>query len=300
MSSPSSSPLKAVIFMLIACLFMASTTLIAKTLGNSGVLGPDATKLSPFMVTAARFFFAAGVWIIVWKISGRRLQSPDYSLHLKRTVLGWATVTLIFAASAKMILADATAISFLNPLVAMVLAVFMLGEKVGPVRWFAAAVMILGAVILIQPGSDAFQLAALLALGAAFTGGVEVIYIKQLTNREPLLQVLLVNNLMGLCLALIPLWFIWSWPTQAQWLLLVMVGLCMATAQLFFISAIKGAEASFVTPFMYSTLLFAALLDFMVFGALPTSIGLLGALIVVSGAILLAWREGLAQRRSSR
>ncbi|MDA9009280.1 DMT family transporter [Alphaproteobacteria bacterium] len=279
---------------------MASTTLIAKTLGNSGVLGPEAAGLSPFMVTAARFFFAAGVWIIAWKISGRRLQNPDYSLHLKRTVLGWATVTLIFAASAKMILADATAISFLNPLVAMVLAVFMLGEKVGPVRWFAAAVMILGAVILIQPGSDAFQIAALLALGAAFTGGVEVIYIKQLTNREPLLQVLLVNNLMGLCLALIPLWFIWSWPTQAQWALLVMVGLCMATAQLFFITAIKSAEASFVTPFMYSTLLFAAFLDFMVFGALPTSIGLLGALIVVTGAVLLAWREGLAQRRSAR
>ncbi len=283
--------------MLVACIFIAGTTLIAKTLGNSDVLGEGVESLSPFMVSAARFVFAVGVWIIAWKVSGRRLESPNYSLHFKRTVMGWLTVTLIFAASAKMILADATAISFLNPLIAMVLAIFMLGEKVGPIRWFAAATMIIGAIVLIQPGGEAFQIAALLALGAACTGGLEVIFIKRLTNREPILQVLLINNLMGLGLAVIPLAFIWSTPTAAQWVLLVSVGLCMATAQLFFLTAIKNAQTSFVMPFMYATLVFAALMDFVVFGALPTTLGVVGALIIIAGAITLAWREGLAQRR---
>jgi len=83
----------------------------------------------------------------------------------------------MFAAASQMPLGEATAISFLSPIAAMVLAIPLLGEKVGPVRWSAAVISCIGALILIRPGMDAFQLAALIALAAAIFMGIEVIFI---------------------------------------------------------------------------------------------------------------------------
>ena len=77
----------------------------------------------------------------------------------------------------------------------------------------AAAIALVGALILLRPGPDSFQPAALLALGAAVLLGIEVIFIKQLSGREPWPQVLLVNNAIGLgiaTLAVLPVWVPWS------------------------------------------------------------------------------------------
>ena len=117
---------------------------------------------------------------------------------------------------------------FLNPVFAMMLAIPLLGERVGPVRWAAAAIALFGAVILLRPGPDSFQPAALLALGAALMLGSEVIVIKRLTGRERPLQILWINNLLGIIIATIAVAFVWVPPTPAQWLGLAGVGVLMA------------------------------------------------------------------------
>ena len=69
---------------------------------------------------------------------GQTFRKPHWRLHIARTSFGWAGVTLMFASVAYIPLADATAISFLNPVFGMMLAIPLLGEKVGRVRWSAA------------------------------------------------------------------------------------------------------------------------------------------------------------------
>ena len=69
----------------------------------------------------------------------------------------------------------------------------------------------------------------------------------------------------------------------------------MAVAQLCFVNAMARSDASFVSPFLYCTLIFAALYDAVVFGVLPGLISLLGVGVILSGALLLAWREALNQ-----
>ena len=76
---------------------------------------------------------------------------------------GWALVYCVQRSPNT--LADATAISFLNPIVTMALAIPLLVELVGLVRRMAVRISLIGAVILIRPVTDAFQPAALLALG---------------------------------------------------------------------------------------------------------------------------------------
>jgi drug/metabolite transporter (DMT)-like permease len=214
-----------------------------------------------------------------------------------RSIFGWSTVTLVFWASSLMALADATAISFLTPVVTLVLAVVFLGEKVGIYRYSAVAIMVLGSLVLLRPGTSAFQPAAFLALGAAVTSAVESTLIKRLTSLEPRLQILVINNLIGLVIALTAAMLVWRAPTLMQWVLLAGVGLSMSVAQVFFLTSMRDGDASFVVPFMYSTLLFAGVLDFWVFGDAPDAVGLVGAAIIVFGAVFLAWREARVSRQ---
>ncbi len=286
------APGLAVVLMICATAFIAATTLIAKALGTD-TLGPP---LHPVQVSFGRFLFAWLVFASAFAVLRPTVTRPDYKTHLARTLCGWSGVTLMFAAAAMMPLSDATAISFLNPIFAMMLAIPLLGERVGPWRWGAAAIALAGALILIRPGSDAMQAGALLALGAALALGLELIFMKRLAGRERPLQLLVINNSMGLAIASCAVIWVWQAPTPAQWAGMAAIGLAMACAQVFFINALGRADASFVTPFSYLTLVFAAVYDGAVFGVIPTPLSLLGALVIIAGAALLSWREALHRR----
>ena len=289
---PNPNPPLAVGFMLAASLFIAASTLMAK-LATSPRLGDP---LHPLQVSHGRFLFA---WLLIAAISALlrlRIRQPNLPVHAARTMAGWGGVSLMFAAVAFIPLADATAISFLNPVFAMVLAIPLLGERVGPVRWAAAAIALFGALVLLRPTPASFQPAALLALAAAAVMGLEIVLIKRLSRREGPLQILFINNSFGLLIASLAVVFVWAPPTAPQWSALAGVGVFMALAQACYVNAMGRAEASLVVPFAYATLVFAALFDAALFGVWPDAVSLTGAAIIIAGAALLAWREALAAR----
>lgn len=277
---------RTVAFMVGATGLYAATSLLAKAIGT-GVLGP---ALPPLMVSLGRFAFALCGVLVVVAILRPDMARPRWSTHLGRTVCGWVGISLMFAAVARMPLPDATAISFLSPVFTMLLAIPLLGERVGPIRWTAAAIALIGAVILLRPG-DALQPAAALALGAAAAMGLEAIFIKRLTRREPPLQIMLVNNSMGTVIALAAAALFWVTPNAAQGLALLAIGLLMAGAQMLNLAAMRQSDASFVAPFFYLTLVWAAGFDLWIFGLLPDAVSLTGAAVLVSGAGLLVWRD---------
>ncbi|KPP87020.1 MAG: putative membrane protein [Rhodobacteraceae bacterium HLUCCO07] len=289
------NPGLAVAFMLTACAFIAASTLMAKLAGTARLGDP----LHPFQVSHGRFLFA---WVLIAATAGAmrlRFERPNLRLHAIRTLGGWAGVSLMFAAVAYIPMADATAISFLNPVFAMMLAIPLLGEKVGPIRWSAAAIALLGALILLRPTPASFQPAALLALGAALAMGVEITIIKLLSGREGPLQILFINNSLGLIVASVAVLPFWVMPTPAQWAALAGVGVFMACAQAAYVNAMARAEASFVVPFAYATLIFAALFDAIAFRTRPDAVSGLGAIIIIAGAAVLAWREARLRKRQT-
>ncbi|MEH6524135.1 DMT family transporter [Sulfitobacter sp.] len=272
---------------LFATAFIAATTLMAKSLGTD-TLGP---ALPALQISHGRFLFAFIALSSVAAIVRPKLSKPRWRLHIARTSFGWAGVTLMFASVAYIPLADATAISFLNPVFGMMLAIPLLREQVGRVRWSAAVLALIGALILLRPTPDSFQSAALLALGAAMVMGLELVFIKKLAGRENPFQILLVNNLIGLCIATFAVLPVWQVPTGQQWALLAGIGLCMAVAQTCFVNAMARADASFVAPFSYATLIFAALYDALFYGVRPDGVTYIGAGIILAGAFWLALRE---------
>ncbi|WP_320178336.1 DMT family transporter [Roseovarius pacificus] len=286
------NPALAAMLTLAASAFAAGTTLLAKALGT-GVLGPEMHALQ---ISHGRFLFAFVAITTMIAVVRPRMTRPDFRLHAIRSAFGWGGVTLMFAAAAFIPLSDATAISFLNPVFGMMLAIPLLGEKVGPIRWSAALIALAGAVILTRPGGGAIEFGAMLALGSALLLGAELIAIKRLSGREGPYQILLVNNGIGLLIATLAMLPVWQMPTAQQWAALAAVGMLMAMAQACFVNAMARADASFVAPFFYAALVFAAIYDALVFHVLPDTVSVAGALIILTGAGLLAWREGRRPR----
>ena len=290
------NPAQAAAFIVAATAFIAATTLLAKALGT-GILGP---ALHPLQISHGRFtfaFLAIGCAVLVLR---PRPRAPHWGLHFGRTLFGWAGISLMFASVAFIPLADATAISFLNPVFAMMLAIPLLREQVGPVRWGAAGIALVGAMVLLRPTPDSFQPAALLALVAAMVMGMELIFIKKLAGREAVLQILFINNLIGVGIASLAVVPVWQEPTAAQWAALAGIGLLMACAQTLFVHGMARADASFVAPFSYATLVFAALYDAVAFGVIPDMISVLGTVIILAGGLLLALREAWLRKAAPR
>jgi len=286
------NPPLAILFMLSATAFIAATMMLAKLLGGDH-LGP---ALHPLQITHGRFVFAFCGISTALAVLRPQFGKVHWPLHVGRTALGAGGVTCMFAAVAFIPLPDATAISFLNPVFGMLLAIPFLGEKVGPWRWLAAGMALIGALILLRPGAGTFEVAGLLALAAALLMGGELIFIKKLSNVENPLQILFFNNALGVGLSTLAVIPFWVMPTVLQWSALVALGVLMACAQACFVNAMARAEASFITPFSYMTLLFASLYDLLIFDVVPDAISWSGAGIIVAGALLLAWREGRARR----
>lgn len=275
-----------IFLMLGVCVLLAGTTLFAKFLGA----GPEGLGLHPFQVASGRFVFA---WIAIAAVTAVRpptFTGASWPNHVARALLGWASGTCLFAAAALMPLASATALSFLSPIVTMVCAAIFLSERVGVWRWSAAVVALIGAFVLTGPGSETFHLAALIAIASALFMGVEGMFIKRLSDTEPPIRILFVNNSIGVVVSVAVALFVWQWPTAEGWGLLVALGVTMICAQALLIQAMKRGDASLLIPLFYTILVITAVFDLVLFDVIPTVQAVIGAALIVCGAVIISLR----------
>jgi len=284
---------QSILLVLISVALFALLSLVAKLLGTDA-LGPP---LHPMQISAARFVVAFLFLVPVFLFRPIGFRDVPWGLHLRRGIAGWCGVTCLFAAAIVIPLADATAVSFLSIIVTMALSVWMLRERAGPRRWTAAAVALAGALLITRPGTSAFQPAALIALLAALFIGFEIIFIKQLSGREPLLRILIVNNLIGAAISAGVIGFVWQSPSVAQWLFIGLIGSLMIAVQATNILAMQRGDASFVAPFWFATPAFAAVYDYLVFQQGLSVASGFGILLIVAGGVIISWREHLARRK---
>ena len=278
-----------------ASLFFAGSTFLSKLLGT-GVFG-DA--LHPLQVTHSRFAFGLVAALVLVLANRRRIVRPHYRLHVLRSALGWLGVGILFTGVVYIPASDAVALTFLNPIFAMIFAVLILRERVGRHRWAAALGAFIGGILLIRPEAAGLNLIALMCLGGAAIIGFEIIIIKMLASREDVFQILLVNNAIAAILASLPLFFVFDMPSATQWVGLAAVGVVMVTGQMLFLFAMRISNASLIAPFIYATLIFVMLFDFAVLRVVPDVISLTGACIIITCGSYIAWREYRMGQRES-
>lgn len=215
--------------------------------------------------------------------------------HVVRAGLGVAAMSCGFYAVVHMPLADASALSFTNPLFVTVLAVMLLGESMQPARWLAVALGLAGVVVMVRPGAEGFDSTALVALLGALLVALVKVLVKQLSVTERPLTILFYFGLVSTALALVPALLVWKTPTMTELALLAAIGGLGATAQNFTIRAFAAGEATAVAPIDYTRLIFATAFGWLIFGDLPGPWTLVGAGVIVVSTVVI----GRAERRAA-
>ena len=283
----------AIFFIVTGSAFGAACNILAK-IAQSELLG---APLHPLQVSNGRFLFAFLTISSFVIIQRPTFTKPNLPLHIFRTFCGYSGISLMFAATALIPISDATALGFLNPIFGLFFAIPILKEKIGKLRWLATAIGFVGAMILIRPTNSTFEPGAIFALIAALSIGLELILIKFLTGKEKPVQILLINNTIGLTISTLVMINFWAPPTMMQWIVLAAIGIFMITTQTCNIYALRNADASFIVPFTFSSLIFVSIYDYFIFSSYPDYISILGAAVILSGVGLIAWQEIKKQKK---
>ncbi len=235
--------------------------------------------------------------IVGWAMLGgglASLRTDRIRLHASRMVVGLIAMTLNFAGMAMLPLAEATAIGFTVPLFATLAATLFLGERVGPWRWSAIALGLVGTIILVDPSGAALTGhaggAAVALAGAAMTAAVTIL-IRQLGATEPATRTVFWFTLLSM-IPLTPAMLLFGRAHDAGTFgLLLAMAMAGGVAQILLTSALRLAPVAVVLPMDYSSLLWASLLGWITFATLPASTTLLGAPLIILSGLLILWRE---------
>jgi drug/metabolite transporter (DMT)-like permease len=250
-----------------------------------------------FQVIWARYL---GQALVVALIVSPRIAAVARTRHLKlqlvRSAMLFGATLCGFTAFSVMPLGEATAIFNVAPLAITALAALVLGEQVGPRRWAGVAAGFVGALIIIRPGAEAFQPAAVLPLiGAVFFAGYSIAT-RFLGRDESHLTTLLYTAALGAAVASLFVPLVWTTPTWSDAALMALMGSIGAAGQLLLIMAFNAAQASAIAPFTYAGLLFAALWGYLFFGDAPDAWTATGAALIVGSGVYVWRRERLKAR----
>jgi len=240
---------------------------------------------SSLQIVWARFFFHM-VWISLFlrKMLFASFASGNYKLQLLRSTLLVTTTTLFFTGLRSTELSSATAIMFLSPIFVTLLAIPILGEKVGIRRVAGVLIGFLGAIVIIHPRAEDSlisnandvatntiswlpELGHVLIICAALSNALYQLMTRKLRTVDSPTTTLLYSGVVGAIV--MSLWapVVWRAPVAFDWILI-----------------------------SYSSLLWATLLGYLVFNALPDRWTLIGASLIISSGLYISYREHVVSR----
>lgn len=261
-----------------------------------------------------------GAMVIICVIApfttGRALvRTRKLPLHLLRGLCVVFANMTFFLGLAAMPLADAVAIFFICPLVITLASVVFLGEDVGLRRWLAIAAGFLGVLVMMRPGTQAFQLASLLPLTSALFYAAMHILTRKMGGTENAATMAFYIQIMFIVVSL--LFFVvvgdgrygdqsdpslafllraWTWPQPVDYPVFAAIGVGIAVAGYLISQAYRVAEASFVAPFEYLALPMSVVWGMVVFDEFPDAWDYTGMALILGAGLFMIWRDAQAKR----
>lgn len=287
MTGPARSATYAAIAMLAAVAFFA--------LMDAGLKQLSA-HYPPFQVAFLRSVASLPL-VVPWAIATAprgSLRRPRWSLQLLRTGIGMVMMASFIYAVSKLPLSTTYAIFFVAPLLITALSVPLLRERVGPRRWIAIGVGMLGVLVVLRPTGEGLALlpalATLLAALCYALSAITVRFLARTDNTQSMMVWLLVLMTVGNGAIAA---FDWQPLRMDDIWLIAGVGLVGALGQYAITEAFRTGEASALAPLEYTALLWGVLLDLSLWGVLPDAVTWLGAAIIVGSGLYLVRRERL-------
>ena len=237
-------------------------------------------------VTALLFFVP---WI--YRSGLAIFRTERLGLHMVRAGLQTLSGFGFFIALSVAPLATVTALQFTTPIFAVLIGIFVLGERVSVRRWSAIIAGFAGTLVIIRPDAASFEWATLLVLGSALCWAGAIIVIKTLGRTDSSVTITAYMYLLMTPVTLAVALIDWTWPTPEQYAWLIAIGISGALAHLLMAEALRRAPTHVVSPFEFFRLIWATLIGIFIFGDPPDVYVWAGGLVVMASVSYIAWRE---------
>lgn len=240
----------------------------------------------------------------------RTIASAGWPRMVARGLLLFLSYTSYYLALAALPIATTVALYFTAPLMITILSVVMLGEAVNWRRWLAVVAGFAGVVILVRPGSDLFDWAALMPVFCGLTYGLSMVLARRMGETDTAAAMAFWGNIVFLTSALFlsvifgtgrfegqshpSLQFLtrgWVWPTVLDTALMCLCGLIAAMGLTLLTQAYRVAQSSTVAPFEYTSIFWGVLWGWYFWSDLPDSTGWLGIAIIIGAGLYILHRE---------
>lgn len=247
------------------------------------------------------------------------LRTRRLGLHLVRASFVVFANLCFFLGLAVLPLADAVAIFFVSPFLITIASVLFLGESVGPRRWSAIGVGLIGVLIVLRPGTAAFQTGSLFPLAAAFGyAGLHIMtrFLRDTENAVSMtfyIQVVFLGVciLFGLAfgdgkfaeqsnLSLAFLFRAWSIPETGDLPLLALLGMYASIGGYCISQAYRLGEAAIVAPVEYIAMPLGILFGILIFDTWPDPVAWIGIALILTSGLYTVWREHQIQTQAAR
>jgi drug/metabolite transporter (DMT)-like permease len=241
-------------------------------------------------------------------------------IHLIRVSIIMVSNVTYFLGLAALPIANAAAIAFVSPLLVTTISAVVLGEKVGPHRWGAVIVGLIGVLVMLRPeGADTVHPAAVLVLISACCYATTQTMVRRMKDTESAVTMnffaqigfIIVSCTMGFFVgdghlsgasdaSLAFLFRAWAWPPLHDWPFFLATGLAVAIGGLLMSQAYRMNEAALVAPFEYSSMPLAILWGVVFFNTFPDLQGWIGIVLICGAGLYTLWRETVRRRARGR
>lgn len=226
-----------------------------------------------------------------------RGEWPTAQAYLDRSVflrnVGEVGATLCYlTALTQLPLANATAILQAMPFVITAAAAILLREPVGWRRWTSILVGFFGVLLIVRPGAEGFNAYSILAVIAVGFLALRDMSTRYVPKTIPTLAITFVTTLvvttMGAIMGLFETWIILD---ASQILMTCGAALFLMLGYIFVIIAMRDGEVSIIAPFRYTIVLWAIIIDFLIWSKIPSVLTIVGILIIVASGVYMFVRE---------
>ena len=248
---------------------------------------------SPVVVMWAQMSFASLFFtpIIAVKYGPDSLWPKTPSLQIMRATSVVTGIGMFYWSISLIPLAEATAITFVAPLITTSLSPVMLNEKIGLRRWIAVLIGFIGILLVLRPEFNGDRLGYLIAFGAGIMIGVFYTFNRLLAGEAPPLVNQTYSSIIGALLLTPFIFSVWV-PLRSEDMVLILSFCAIAAlGQTCLFSAFLHGEASILAPLTLSQIVFATLFGYLFFNEFPDNVSILGIIIVISSAVYIAIRE---------
>ncbi len=268
------------------------------------VCGDTAIKYAGRVLPVGEMMFVRGLFASILIIASAFAFGALRQAHLivspamaLRTLGEIGATILFFLALVRMPFADVNAIGQFTPLAVTAGAALFMGEEVGWRRWLAAATGLAGVLIIIRPGTSAFNSGALFVIGSVICVTIRDLITRRMGLALPALLIAAVSSVSVSLSGLLLLPFeSWRVPSPYQALLLGFAAVCIFGGYYSIITAMRRGEIAVVSPFRYTATLFAVVSGYIVFNEIPDGVTACGILIVMAAGLYTLHRERVRMR----